>query len=233
MVANRFGCGGQVALFALLLAVSPVRPALASDSGDQRAATVDFRGQAASPTARALAEWSFATNDHRGRPFAIVDKKAARLFIFTSGGRLAGATTVLLGLARGDDSTPGVGQKVVLGIPVPERTTPAGRFESEPGHNLAGEANVWIDYQAALAIHRMRPAAPAERRPQRLASETPDDNRISLGCVVVEGGFYDAVVAPILGRQRGMVYVLPETRDWRIQFGVDVQTLGKRSPAML
>jgi hypothetical protein len=28
-------------------------------------------------------------------------------------------------------------------------------------------------------------------------------------------------VAPSLGRQRGVVYVLPETRDWRAQFGID------------
>jgi hypothetical protein len=188
----------------------------------QRTSTLkaDFRGQAVSDAARAVAQWSLASGDNTGRPFAVVDKKDARLYVFTSSGRLVGATAALLGLARGDDGVPGVGRKVASGIPRHERTTPAGRFESEPGHNLSGEAVVWFDYEAALAIHRIRPAAASERRPQRLASETAADNRISLGCVVVDEAFYDQVVAPTMGKRRGVVYVLPETRDWRVQFGI-------------
>ena len=183
-------------------------------------AGVDFRGHPASDEARAVAHWSLASGDTRGRPFAVVDKKDARLFVFSASGHLLGMAPALLGLARGDDSAPGVGRKVSTGIPRQERTTPAGRFESEPGHNLSGEAIVWIDYEAAVAIHRIRPAAASERRPQRLASDTPADNRISLGCVVVDEAFYDQVVAPTLGKQRGVVYVLPETRDWRVQFSI-------------
>ena len=181
---------------------------------------VDFRGQPASPEARALAQWSMASGDTQGRPFAVVDKKEARLFVFSASGRLVGAAPALLGLARGDDSAPGVGRKASTGIPRHERTTPAGRFESEPGHNVSGEAIVWVDYDAAVAIHRIRPTAASERRPQRLASQSPADNRISLGCVVVDEAFYDQVVGPTLGKQRGVVYVLPETRDWRVQFGI-------------
>ncbi len=205
------------------LARAAVAAALLGASGTLLAAQagVDFRGQPASEEARALAQWSLASGDTRGRPFAVVDKKDARLFVFTATGRLLGAAPALLGLARGDDSAPGVGRKVSTGIPRQERTTPAGRFESEPGHNIGGEAIVWVDYDAAVAIHRIRPAAVSERRPQRLASESPADNRISLGCVVVDEAFYDQVVAPTLGQQRGVVYVLPETRDWRVQFNVD------------
>jgi hypothetical protein len=196
-------------------------PAMAAEAPLVR---VDFRGQGASEEARAIAQWALASGDSRGRPFAIVDKKNARLFVFAARGTLVGATPALLGLARGDDSAPDVGQKVSTGIPVHERTTPAGRFDSEPGRNLKGEAIVWVDYAAALAIHRIRPVAPEQRRPQRLASDSPADNRISLGCVVVDDVFYDQVVAPTLGRQRGVVYVLPETRDWREQFGIGAPT---------
>jgi len=162
----------------------------------------------------AVAQWAFAGGDAAGRPFAVVDKQQARIFVFAADGRLAGSAPALLGLARGDASAPGVGTRVLAGIPPQQRTTPAGRFESEPGHNLQGEAIVWVDYDAAVAVHRLRPAPADERRPQRLASESPDDNRISLGCIVVAEVFYDTVVAPLLGRQRGVVYVLPETRDW-------------------
>jgi hypothetical protein len=56
------------------------------------------------------------------------------------------------------------------------------------------------------------------RRPERLASPSVDDNRISLGCIVVAEVFYDAVVAPHLGRQRSVVYVLPDSRHWTEQF---------------
>ncbi len=148
--------------------------------------------------------------DHRGLPFAIVDKKSAQLFVFNGAGHLQGATPVLLGLAPGDvEAAEPVGSDT-QSLSAARRTTPAGRFISEPGRNLAGEAIVWVDYAARLAIHRLRPSALSERRPERLASSTPDDNRITLGCVVVAPLFYDTVVAPILGKGYGVVYVLPE-----------------------
>lgn len=184
-------------------------------------AGVDFRGEQASAEARALAEWAFDSRDAKGKPFAVVDKKGAKLFVFRANGELAGATAALLGQTPGDKSLPGVGTRV-NNLGPHERTTPAGRFESEPGHNHRGEAIVWFDYDAALAIHRLRPAAASQRRPERLASDTPDDNRVSLGCVVVEPSFYDRVVATTLGRQRGVVYVLPETQEWAPLFGVNL-----------
>ena len=172
----------------------------------------DFLGHAASPEAQSVAQWAVDARNAQGKPFAVVDKKQARIFVFTADGRLTGTTAVLLGQAKGDESAPGVGQRVATGIPVEQRTTPAGRFDSEPGHNNKGEAIVWVDYDAAIAIHRLRPAPAAQRRPERLASALPEDRRISLGCIVVSPAFYDDVVAPILGRQRGVVYVLPESR---------------------
>ena len=157
-----------------------------------------------------VVERALASGDARGKPFAVVDKRQARIYVFDSDGRLAGTAPSLLGLAKGDASAPGVASKVGTGIPLDERTTPAGRFESEPGRNIKGEAIVWVDYDAAVAIHRLRPAPAAERRPQRLASANPDDRRISLGCIVVAPEFYDSVIAGTLGRQRGVVYVLPD-----------------------
>ena len=172
---------------------------------------VDFAGHSASLDVRQTAEQAIAAGDALGKPFAVVDKRQARIYVFDATGRLVGAASSLLGLAKGDTSAPGVASKVSTGIPLAERTTPAGRFESEPGHNIKGEAIVWVDYNAAVAIHRLRPAPAAERRPQRLASSNPEDRRISLGCIVVTPEFYDTVVAPTLGQQRGIVYVLPDS----------------------
>lgn len=155
-------------------------------------------------------ERTLARAEHQGRPFAIVDKRAARLYVFGEHGEFVGDSPVLLGLARGDLAPPDIATRRPASLLPFERTTPAGRYASEPGHNDKGEDIVWIDYDASLAIHRLRPSAPAERRAERLASANPDDKRISFGCVVVPVAFYDDVVRPTLGRSRGLVIVLPE-----------------------
>jgi hypothetical protein len=151
-----------------------------------------------------------AQADNRGLPYAVVDKKAARIYVHFGDGRLAGSSAILTGLARGDGSVPGIGDRPVNQIRPFERTTPAGRFESEPGRTLTGEDNVWIDYDTAIAIHRLRPGASQARRLAALASPDPSDNRQSYGCVVVPPKFFDEVVKPLLGRSRGVVYVLPD-----------------------
>jgi hypothetical protein len=181
--------------------------------------TTDFAGESASADARYVARWVVGTRDHKGLPFAIVDKKGARLFVFAASGLLVGAAPALLGLAPGDHSVPGIGQRDPSQIEPHERTTPAGRFVSSPGRNLSGEDLVWVDYESGLAIHRVRAGDARERRQQRLASATPHDNRVSLGCVIVAVAFYEAVVKPTLGTQRAVVYVLPETRPAREMFG--------------
>lgn len=168
-----------------------------------------------------LARWVVDVADHRGAPFAIVDKRAATLSVFSGQGVLLGSTPALLGATPGDWSMPGVARRVLTGMSAADRTTPAGRFVSEPGRNLHGERLVWVDYASAFAIHRLRPAPARERRPERLASFTPDDNRITLGCVVVPEAFYDAVVAPVLGRQYGVVYVLPESGSLQAILGAN------------
>ncbi len=165
----------------------------------------DFGSAPASTEVRKTARWVLAAADHQRRPFANVDKREARIYVFDAAGRLHGASAALLGSARGEAPAPGMTRRT------PASLAPAGRFATEPGHNDKGEAIVWIDYDAALAVHRLRPGPASERRAQRLASPSPDDNRISLGCIVVPEAFYDDVVAPLLGRRHGVVYVLPES----------------------
>jgi hypothetical protein len=164
---------------------------------------------AASAGVLAMVRTALRTRDHQDTPFAVVDKRHAQLAVFDARGRLLGITAVLLGLAPGDQAFPDGARKVSQGnLPMAERTTPAGRYASMPGTNLAGERVVWFDYPSALAIHRLRPAPAHERRAERLATPSPADNRITLGCVVVDPAFFDAVVLPTLGRARGVVYVL-------------------------
>lgn len=184
--------------------------------------SADFAGEAASTDARYAAASVMASADNQGLPFVIVDKKDARIFVFDAGGRLRGASAALLGLASGDRSVPGIGQRPVTQILPAERTTPAGRFLSQPGRNLQGEDVIWVNYSEGLAIHRLRPGNSQEQRRERLASATPSDNRISLGCIVVPVAFYEGVIAALLGKSHSVVYVLPETRPVQALFGGEV-----------
>lgn len=156
--------------------------------------------------------WIKSQGDNKDLPYAIIDKRGARLYVFDGRGALKGNSPVLLGLAQGDDSVPGIGDRPIQSIRPEERTTPAGRFITEPGVNTGGEDIVWIDYDAAVSMHRVRTANKKDRRLERLASATVADNRISYGCVNMPAAFYDSVVKPLFGSSSGVVYVLPETR---------------------
>ncbi len=179
----------------------------------------DFERQRPSADAREVAAWVQASDDAGGKPYLIVDKKAARLFVFEADGRLLAATPVILGAALGDSSTPGVGERAQNGTLTPEdKTTPAGRYVTQPGRNIDGEHVVWLDYGEALALHRLRPGRSYKTRAARLASSQPQERRLSLGCVVVPVDFYLDVVQPLLGSRSGVVYVLPETQSARELF---------------
>jgi hypothetical protein len=193
-----------------------------------RAAVPDFGTERVSADAQYAAARVLEIDDARGRPFALVDKRDARIYVFDTAGHLLGASAALLGLAPGDTAIADIAQRSPASLAPGERSTPAGRFESQPGHNDKGEAIVWVDYDASLAIHRLRPAPAQEHRAARLASSTPEDNRISYGCIVVPVAFFEEVVEPAIGRQRGVVYVLPETRPVQSMFDAIDVGLAKR-----
>lgn len=119
---------------------------------------VDFGTVLPSAEARSTAEWVMTSSDHQGRPFLLIDKTDARLYLIAADGRLHGFSPVLLGAALGDESVPGIGSRPIPAIRPHERTTPAGRFVGEQGYNLEGESLVWLDYDAAVSIHRLRPS---------------------------------------------------------------------------
>lgn len=172
----------------------------------------DFGAQSASSEARSFADWVMASGDNHRLPFVVIDKVQARLFVFAPDGHLRGASAALLGLAHGDDSVPGVGDRPLAGIAPEERTTPAGRFVAALGANLGDKEVLWVDYANAISLHRVVTSRPKERRLQRLATPTPADNRISYGCINVPAKFYDSVVQPAFSGTDGIVYILPEVR---------------------
>jgi hypothetical protein len=195
---------------------APAQSATEAPAASERGA--DFGRERASRAARRIADWIVDSADNLGLPFVIVDKIDARIFVFDAGGRIRGAAPALLGLARGDDTVPGIGEREYADMPPDTRTTPAGRFVAALGMNARGEDVVWLDYDAAVSLHRVVTAKPEERRLQRLATPTPLDNRISFGCINVPVKFFDTVVSPAFAGTGGIVYVLPETRPGREVF---------------
>lgn len=179
---------------------------------------VNFNQESVSQEARQVADWVVDSGDNQGMPFVIVDKKEARVFVFNADGLLRGAAPALLGLAQGDDSVPGIGDRKLSTIRPDERTTPAGRFVAALDRNLHGGEILWVDYDAAISLHPVITTNAKEQRAQRLATLTPLDNRISYGCINVPVEFFKNVVSATLKGTNGIVYVLPETRSSRQVF---------------
>lgn len=172
----------------------------------------DFGTESASDDARLIAHWVADSGDNQGLAFVVIDKKNAKVFVFDPQAKLNGATPVLIGAARGDDAVTGIGKRPIHEVRPEERTTAAGRFMGEPGRNTLGEDVVWVDYEAAVSMHRVRVTDPAERRLERLATPEIDDNRISYGCINIPVAFYEGVVKPVFNARYGVVYVLPEAK---------------------
>ena len=173
----------------------------------------DFNGHHSSDDVRRIADWIASTNDASGHSFVLIDKREAQLYVFDADARLSASTPVLLGGARGDDSVPGIGNRQISAVLPDERTTPAGRFLGERGHNARGEDVIWVDYDAAVSMHRVLTSNPEERRLERLATPTSDDNRISYGCINVPVDFYEAHIQPTFAGAPAIIYVLPEVRS--------------------
>ncbi len=198
--------------------------ASASDTAPVQAKTANFGQEASSTESRRLADWVVGSADNTNLPFMIVDKVNARVFLFDGQGQIKGTTSVLLGLAVGDDSVPGIGQRKLSTIRPEERTTPAGRFVASLDRDIHGKEILWVDYDTSLSLHAVVQGTPKERRAERLASASAADKRISYGCINVPVPFYETLVSPTFKGTNGIVYILPETRSAAQVFGsYDIQ----------
>jgi hypothetical protein len=118
----------------------------------------------------------------------------------------------LLGSTTGDESSPGVGDRELSEISPEERTTPAGRFVATFGWARGRERVLWVDYATAISLHPVVTGNRKQQRLKRLKSQTPDDNRITYGCINVPRRFYTKVVQPLFKDSTGIVYILPDTK---------------------
>jgi len=233
-------CGGVVAASLLILpayaddTAPPIAEAGAPAPGSPHVARhASITGQNVPTAVKKMADWVVDSGDNRGVPFVIVDKVEAKVFVFDTSGEMLGTAWVLVGLARGDDTVPGIGTMPLKKITPDMRTTPAGRFVATIGHDL-GKLNVlWVDYPNAVSLHRVINTVPAERRLERIVSKVRGDHRISYGCINVPAQFFDSVVDPTFKDTSGIVYILPEVKELRAVFPAyyDVDGLGKMQAA--
>lgn len=212
-----------LALPGLALAVSV--PAQAAESarppegGQSQAATVETGPASQSATTTRVADWIVASRDNGALPYAIIDKNAASLVLFDAKGKSLGEVPVLIGVAVGDDATPGIGSKNLAEIGPAEKSTPAGRFLAKYGLAAGRQKVLWVDYATSVALHPIpKGASKKERRRARMLSATSDDNRITFGCINVPMAFYSKRLGPLFRKKGGYVYVLPDTKPLEVVF---------------
>lgn len=199
------------AVFAALLALSgpgAAAPAWAAEPVEVQQVLVTPRSEA---TAR-VADWIAASGDNGSLPYMIIDKQAAALFLFDAKGKAVGDAPVLIGIASGDEATPGIGSKDLAKLGPAEKTTPAGRFLAKYGRSVGRQKVLWVDYATSVALHAVVTGNKKERRRERLLSLDVEDNRITYGCINVPTAFYKMNVQPLFEEEGGVVYVLPDTR---------------------
>ncbi|MEK9210967.1 hypothetical protein [Sphingomonas sp. 2378] len=167
-----------------------------------------------SPDVQRVMSWVSGSGDNRGLPWAVVDKAHAALFLFAPDGKPLAAVPVLIGIAPGDEASPGVGTKTLAALGPAEKTTPAGRYLAKFGLPVAGERVLWVDYATSVALHPIpKDAGAKEKRRERMLSPTPDDNRITFGCINVPQAFYARQLRPTFRKKGGYVYILPDTKS--------------------
>jgi hypothetical protein len=160
-----------------------------------------------------VANWVASSNDNQSLPWAVVDKPHAALFLFDPKGKPLAAVPVLIGIAVGDEASPGVGSKKLADLGPAEKTTPAGRFLAKFGMPVGGQRVLWVDYATSVALHPIpKDAGAREHRRERMLSPTSDDNRITFGCINVPKAFYGNLLSPLFRKKGGYVYVLPDTK---------------------
>jgi len=119
--------------------------------------------------------------------YIIVDKPTATLFIIGEDGKLVAQMPVILGQTKGETPNKADPDSDVA----VEATTPAGKYRiGRLGVNEKDEVfyegkMITIYGSGGLAIHMTYPLE-IEKRTEALDTSTPDDNRLSWGCINVD-----------------------------------------------
>jgi len=163
-----------------------------------------------SPLAQMVYENMAPVAKKSGKGFIVADKPMGMIHFFLPNGRLLVQDVALYGADAGD--LPQAGKKI----------TAAGSFKLKLDRVVPGYAgNMTLDLVGTedagggiTAIHAAYLDEPAEKRLDRLASDTPDDNKISNACInTTHPTFVDKLKPKIEDFDGGMVFVLPDATE--------------------
>lgn len=196
----------------VLSGLASLAPAAAVADEEEESAEIRPDEPVLPEAAARVADWIAMSGDNGELPYMIIDKNTASLFLFDAEGKSLGEAPVLIGVALGDEATPGVGSKDLAEIGPAERTTPAGRFVAKFGRAVGRQQVLWIDYHTSVALHAVVTGNKKERRRERLLSPDAADNRITFGCINAPATFYTRTIRPLFQKTGGVVYVLPDSK---------------------
>ncbi|MBA0908007.1 MAG: strawberry notch family protein, partial [Nitrosarchaeum sp.] len=183
----------------------------------------NFSGQSPSTEMRVIADWAVRTQQSKGKPFLLVDKKAGYLYVFNKEGVLDATAPVLLGLTKADALPAGREAKALEEFLPEDKVTPAGVFAAtfDPTNAEYGTALKFSEQdKVILMVHRVYLGNESrEQRQARLDTETGEDNRISFGCLNVTRAFMRDVINPSF-KDGGVVIIAPEMSDPNTFFGI-------------
>jgi hypothetical protein len=99
--------------------------------------------------------------------------------------------------------------KTIEATTAAEKITPAGRFSATyRNDNLVFAEGA----QSSIAMHKVYLGTPSERRQQRLDTASPEDNRVSYGCINVSAAYMKNVVEPTFKDSGGVMYITPDSQ---------------------
>lgn len=186
---------------------TPVNDAMASTGRTMQAPVAEYsvgrimdgpsvRGTSAET--KLLNSWIRESNDNLGKRYIIADKQSGMIHIMDAKGNVLNSSPALFGKRAGDGVA--YGQTPAGTFNLTRRTDFKGfggdiqQFGTDPSGNV-------------FAIHRVTTDKPSQKRLQRLASENPQDARISLGCINVPVDVYNKYLSSGFD---GRLYIMPD-----------------------
>lgn len=175
----------------------------------------DFSDVEASSASRMVADYLLRKHGS-AKPFIIVDKNNGISYLFKDG-KLVSKTSTLTGAMKADlpNKFTNIQDPDWDKAPTEGKITQAGEFNGGVkvgvGYPIVVEMKRWqlpSGKWVAQSMHQTYLGDAVENRPGRLASATPEDNRITWGCVNAPAEWMNEHIAPMLG-ENITVAVLP------------------------
>ena len=145
-----------------------------------------------------------------GKWFMVADKPNGMLHIFKEDGSHFISDATLYGKDKGDV------MEAKSSLEGGAKITPSGKYtmKESPAEYAGGTSLILVeskDYSGYIAVHAADVSTPSERRLQRLETSTPDDNRISYGCINTKHETFINEIKPNISKlDGGMIFVLPD-----------------------